>query len=146
MVSNVLTPTEKQLAIEKAARESNPMEKLGDSMVFKENGLDLKMYCKKYENMSPKALKWAWKLAERNVSQHYKDCSLGWQPKIKQADMNKKWARYLVATEGEGNNCYLNHVSVKGWFLFSRRCACGLLHVPVRFGLRKSGSLLVKIK
>lgn len=34
MVSNVSTPTEKQLAIEKAARESNPMEKLGDSMVF----------------------------------------------------------------------------------------------------------------
>lgn len=59
------------------------------------------MYCKKYENMTPKALKWAWKLAERNVSQHYKDCSLGWQPKIKQADMNKKWARYLVATEGQ---------------------------------------------
>lgn len=99
MVSAVLSPTEKQLAIESAARVPNPMEKLAESMVLKENGLDVKFYCKTKGDMSPKALKWAWKLAERNVSQHYKDCSLGWQPKIKQADMNKKWARYLVATE-----------------------------------------------
>ena len=96
MVSNVLSPTEKQLAIEKAARETNPMEKLAKEMAEFEN---FKFYCKTKTDMSPKALKWAWKLAEKNVSQQYKDCSLGWQPKIKQADMNKKWARYLVATE-----------------------------------------------
>lgn len=101
MVSNVLSATDQQQCIEKAARESNPMEKLGEAMKFQENGIQLKMYCKTKSDMSPKALKWAWKLAERNVSQHYKDCSLGWQPKIKQADMNKKWARYLVATEKE---------------------------------------------
>lgn len=93
------TPTEKQQGIERAAREANPMEKLPKDLVFKENGIDVKMYCKTKNDMSPKALKWSWKLAERNVSQHYKDCSLGWQPKIKQADMNKKWARYLVAME-----------------------------------------------
>lgn len=101
MVSNVLSPTEKQLSIEKAAREANPMEKLTSEMVFQKNGMNLKLYCKSKSDMSPKALKWAWKLAERNVSQQYKECSLGWQPKIKQADMNKKWARYLVAHEGD---------------------------------------------
>lgn len=99
MVTNVLSSTEKQLTIEKAARVSNPMEKLADRMQFTENGQNIKMYCRTKAEMTPKALKWAWKLAEQNVSQHYKDCSLGWQPKIKQADMNKKWARYLVATD-----------------------------------------------
>lgn len=94
-----LSITEKQQGIERAARAANPMEKLGAELVYKEQGVDVKMYCKTKTDMSPKALKWSWKLAERNVSQHYKDCSLGWQPKIKQADMNKKWARYLVATE-----------------------------------------------
>lgn len=104
MVSTVVRSqaTEQQQAIEKAARESNPMAALSQEMTFKENGVELKMICKTKSEMAPKDLKWAWKLAERNVSQHYKDCSLGWQPKMKQADMNKNWARYLVAKEEKG--------------------------------------------
>lgn len=81
-------------------RATNPLE--GFEMQYKGAGLDLIFYCKRQQDLSPKALKWAWKLAERNVSQHYRDCSLGWQPKAKQSDMNKKWARYLVATTKAG--------------------------------------------
>uniref|UniRef100_A0A182WHD3 N-alpha-acetyltransferase 40 n=1 Tax=Anopheles minimus TaxID=112268 RepID=A0A182WHD3_9DIPT len=61
--------------------------------------LQLKLQCKRKAEMDPKLLKWAFKLAERNVGPQYRACSLGWQPKIKQADLNKPWARYLVAMD-----------------------------------------------
>lgn len=44
-------------------------------------------------------LKWAFKLAERNVGPYYKTCRVGWQPKVKQADLNKNWARYLIVID-----------------------------------------------
>lgn len=28
---------------------------------------------------------------------------MGWQPKVKQADLNKAWARYLIATDESGH-------------------------------------------
>lgn len=49
--------------------------------------------------MDTKTLKWAFKLAERNVSPFYKVGPIGWQPKVKQSDLNKNWARYLVAVD-----------------------------------------------
>jgi hypothetical protein len=36
-------------------------------------------------------------LAEKNVGPHYRACSLGWQPKVKQNDMTKTWAKFLIA-------------------------------------------------
>lgn len=53
--------------------------------------------------MGDKTLKWAFKLAEKNVGPFYKANSMGWQPKIKQADLNKNWARYLVACDKDKN-------------------------------------------
>jgi hypothetical protein len=46
------------------------------------------------------------KLAERNVGPYYKACSLGWQPKVKQNDMTKSWAKFLIAKCGKENAGY----------------------------------------
>ncbi|KAM8705331.1 hypothetical protein ACLKA7_009749 [Drosophila subpalustris] len=47
--------------------------------------------------MDAKTLKWTFKLAEQNVGPYYKQLKMGWKPKIKQAELNKNWARFLVA-------------------------------------------------
>lgn len=59
----------------------------------------LTAYCKWKADMDAKTLKWAFKLAETNVAPFYKTCALGWQPKQKQSDLNKNWARYIVLSE-----------------------------------------------
>lgn len=90
-------PTTQQHLIEKANKFPNPLEALTTYSNYEKEDISVKLYCKKKADLNPKLIKWAFKLAERNVSSHYKKCSLGWQPKIKQTDLNKNWARYLIA-------------------------------------------------
>lgn len=94
-------------AIEKAGKVKNPFEPFAKD--FAEytikteatgtGAIETQLYCKWKADMDPKTLKWAFKLAERNVSPYYKVSPIGWQPKVKQSDLNKNWARYLVATD-----------------------------------------------
>lgn len=87
-------------AIEKASKVKNPLEPfMDDFSKYSQDGSQYSLYCKWKSDMDPKALKWAFKLAERNVSPFYKSGPIGWQPKGKQADLNKNWARYLVAVD-----------------------------------------------
>lgn len=90
--------------LQRAAASKNPMEKVPDYASFaSKDGSKFTLYCKTKSDMSDKTLKWAFKLAEKNVGPFYKSNSMGWQPKIKQADLNKNWARYLVATDKDKN-------------------------------------------
>lgn len=86
--------------IENASRSKNPFDSIPDVLCFKSNASAFSLYCKTKNDMDGKTLKWAFKLAERNVSSFYKELSMGWQPKVKQSDLNKAWARYLVAVDG----------------------------------------------
>lgn len=91
-------------AIEKANKVKNPFEPFADDFAkytIKNDSdtQELTIYCKWKADIDAKVIKWAFKLAERNVSGFYKVNPCGWQPKIKQSDLNKKWARYLVATD-----------------------------------------------
>lgn len=90
--------------LQKAASAKNPMEKVPEYTSFTAND-DTKysLYCKAKSDMDTKTLKWAFKLAEKNVGPFYKANSMGWQPKIKQSDLNKNWARYLVACDKDKN-------------------------------------------
>lgn len=91
-------------AIEKAAKVENPLEPFADEFSSYSSGdFKVDIYCKWKDDMSPTTLKWAFKLAERNVSPFYKAGPIGWQPKAKQGDLNKKWARYLVAVDKKKN-------------------------------------------
>lgn len=92
--------------IERAAKTKNPFEPFGDdfskftmpaSATNNDPPITLTTYCKWKAQMDAKHLKWAFKLAETNVGPFYKSSSIGWQPKVKQADLNKNWARYFVA-------------------------------------------------
>lgn len=87
--------------IERAAKTKNPFEPFGqDFSTFtspNDASTTLSTYCKWKSQMDSKHLKWAFKLAESNVGPFYKTCAIGWQPKVKQADLNKNWARYFVA-------------------------------------------------
>uniref|UniRef100_A0A182LW63 N-alpha-acetyltransferase 40 n=1 Tax=Anopheles culicifacies TaxID=139723 RepID=A0A182LW63_9DIPT len=96
--------TSQQRCLQVANQQTNPLSEFPEFLNFtcsQNDGTDLqlKLQCKRKADMDPKLLKWAFKLAERNVGPQYRACSLGWQPKIKQADLNKPWARYLVATD-----------------------------------------------
>ncbi|XP_013110459.1 N-alpha-acetyltransferase 40 [Stomoxys calcitrans] len=100
--SNVNNAAAQQRSVENAARSKNPLESQPDFMQFSspaENSQTFSLYCKAKCDMDTKTLKWAFKLAERNVSPFYKQLSMGWQPKVKQNDLNKGWARYLVAVD-----------------------------------------------
>ncbi|XP_055607656.1 N-alpha-acetyltransferase 40 [Uranotaenia lowii] len=96
-----ISVTDQHKCIDNANRQKNPMEPFPE--LLKYDGPDgtgeFDLYCRRKADMEPKALKWAFKLAEKNVGPQYKSCSLGWQPKVKQADLNKNWARYLVALD-----------------------------------------------
>lgn len=88
--------------IERAAKTQNILEPFGsefDTFTVDGEQTTLTTTCKWKAQMDAKALKWAFKLAETNVGPFYKTCSIGWQPKQKQADLNKNWARYLVLTD-----------------------------------------------
>ncbi|ETN63960.1 N-acetyltransferase 11 [Anopheles darlingi] len=60
---------------------------------------ELVIQFKRREEVPQPTVQWAFKLAERNVGPQYRACSLGWQPKIKQKDLSKPWARYLLAVD-----------------------------------------------
>lgn len=92
-----ISMTVQQLNIEKACKVLNPFESFPEFLKYNENDLELTLYCKRKSEIDPKIIKWAFKLAERNVGPYYKKCPMGWTPKIKQKDLNKVWARYLVA-------------------------------------------------
>ncbi|XP_075147522.1 N-alpha-acetyltransferase 40 [Haematobia irritans] len=101
--ANANNAATQQRSVETAAKSKNPMEAI-DVFNFTsnaENGQNFTLYCKTKSDMDSKILKWAFKLAERNVSPFYKELSMGWQPKVKQNDLNKGWARYLVAVDSK---------------------------------------------
>ncbi|XP_055849409.1 N-alpha-acetyltransferase 40 [Episyrphus balteatus] len=100
---NTTTAANQQKAIEKAARAKNPLESLPESFKYSNPNGDYTLYCKTKADMDSKILKWAFKLAEKNVGPFYKESKMGWQPKIKQNDLNKNWARYLVALDKSKN-------------------------------------------
>lgn len=85
-------------AIEKANQEKNPFLKIAEEYGKYESGeLEVQIKFLSSKEMSKDLQKFCFKLAERNVGGYYKSCSLGWQPKIKQNDMAKSWARFLIA-------------------------------------------------
>lgn len=87
-------------AIEKAGKLKNPLEPIATEYTkFDNEDVSLSIYCKWKTDMDTKTLKWAFKLAERNVGGFYREGPIGWQPKVKQSDLNKNWARYLVAVD-----------------------------------------------
>lgn len=91
-------------AIEKAGKIKNPLEPFSSEFTkFENNDFHVNIYCKWKSEMDNKTLKWAFKLAERNVGGFYKTGPIGWQPKVKQSDLNKNWARYLVAVDKQKN-------------------------------------------
>lgn len=95
--------TVQQRNIENAQRAANPMKPVPEFEKYSEytNGDNAKfqIICKTKGELDSKNLKWAFKLAERNVGNYFKTCKEGWQPKIKQNDLNKNWARYLIAVD-----------------------------------------------
>lgn len=91
-------------SIEFAAKLKNPLEPfINEFSKFTTDDCDVSIYCKWKSDMDAKTLKWAFKLAERNVSPFYKTGPIGWQPKVKQSDLNKNWARYMVAVDKQKN-------------------------------------------
>ncbi|XP_017041879.1 N-alpha-acetyltransferase 40 [Drosophila ficusphila] len=94
----------KQRLVENAARAKNPLETLNYQSFKASSGEEFKLICKTKSDADSKLLKWAFKLAETNVGPYYKELKMGWQPKIKNADLNKNWARYLVAQNDKKEN------------------------------------------
>ncbi|XP_055636641.1 N-alpha-acetyltransferase 40 [Toxorhynchites rutilus septentrionalis] len=99
ITNNSISASSQQKFIEKANRQVNPMVDLPQFLKYDQCDCEIEVYCRRKADMDPKILKWAFKLAEKNVGPQYKSCSLGWQPKVKQSDLNKTWARYLVALD-----------------------------------------------
>lgn len=97
--NSAVSATAQQKAIENANRQVNPIIAFPEFLKYDQNGCEFDLYCRRKADMDSKVLKWAFKLAEKNVGPQYKSCSLGWQPKVKQSDLNKAWARYLVAVD-----------------------------------------------
>ncbi|XP_058062282.1 N-alpha-acetyltransferase 40 [Anopheles bellator] len=95
--------TDQQKHLQIANQQTNPLANFPKfcSYEWTHEGVQkqVQLQCKPKKKVDPATLKWAFKLAERNVGPQYRECSLGWQPKIKQADLNKPWARYLIATD-----------------------------------------------
>lgn len=84
-------------AIEKANQHKNPFLKIAaeyEKYTIGDQHLTIKFYLSK--DMPKYLQKFCFKLAEKNVAGYYKSCSLGWLPKVKQNDMAKTWARFLI--------------------------------------------------
>lgn len=104
MTGATVAITNQHRNIEKAAKVKNPFEPFSSEYsTFKNGDFEVNIYCKWKESMDTKTLKWAFKLAERNVSPFYESGPIGWQPKVKQRDLNKNWARYVVALDKQKN-------------------------------------------
>lgn len=85
-------------AIERANQHKNPFQSITEEYGKYSNdelSVTIKFFTSK--EMPKDLQKFVFKLAERNVGGYYKSCSLGWQPKVKQNDMAKSWARFLIA-------------------------------------------------
>lgn len=95
---DTLSAAAKHKLIEQASRAKNPLDTLPyDSYKSNTSEDEFKLYCRAKGDMDAKTLKWTFKLAEQNVGPFYKELKMGWKPKIKQAELNKNWARFLVA-------------------------------------------------
>lgn len=102
--SNVISVKNQHKSIEFANKVKNPLEPfVSEFGKYTSDGCDLTIYCKWKNEMDPKTLKWAFKLAEKNVGKFYETGPIGWQPKVKQNDLKKDWARYMVAVDKEKN-------------------------------------------
>ncbi|XP_059612027.1 N-alpha-acetyltransferase 40 [Phlebotomus argentipes] len=99
-----LTVKERQQKIAKACNASDALESLSEMFSYTRDDFRVRLRAWRKAEIPQKTLKWAIKLAERNVGPFYSSCSLGWQPKIKQADLNKHWARYLIAYTEDGGD------------------------------------------
>ncbi|XP_017142890.1 N-alpha-acetyltransferase 40 [Drosophila miranda] len=94
----------KQKFVEAAARAKNPLDTLPYEKYTAPSGEEFKLICRTKSDADAKTIKWAFKLAEKNVGPYYKQLKMGWQPKIKAAEHNKNWARYLVAQNDKKEN------------------------------------------
>ncbi|KAH8419121.1 hypothetical protein KR222_005600 [Zaprionus bogoriensis] len=94
---DTLSAAAKHKLIEQAARAKNPLDSLPYDSYKASTQEEFKLYCRAKGDMDAKTLKWTFKLAEQNVGPYYKQLKMGWKPKIKQGELNKNWARFLVA-------------------------------------------------
>ncbi|XP_017967402.1 N-alpha-acetyltransferase 40 isoform X2 [Drosophila navojoa] len=92
-----LSSAAKHKFVEAAARAKVPLETLPYESYKSPSGEEFKLYCRAKSDMDAKTLKWTFKLAEQNVGPFYKQLKMGWQPKVKHSELNKNWARFLVA-------------------------------------------------
>jgi len=100
MASNRELANIQHKAIQRANQAANPFSKIADVYEnYKKDDLDITIKFYSSKDMTKDLQKFCFKLVERNVGGYYKTCSYGWQPKIKQNDMAKKWGRFLVAYE-----------------------------------------------
>lgn len=85
-------------AIEKANQQKNPFARIAEEhSKYAKDDLNITIKYFSSKELTKDQQKFCFKLAEKNVSGYYKTCSLGWQPKIKQTDIAKNWARFLIA-------------------------------------------------
>lgn len=89
-------------AIEKANQQKDPFAVIADECgKYSKDDLSVEVKFFTSKEMTKDQQKFCFKLAERNVGGYYKSCSLGWQPKVKQNDMAKSWAKFLIAYSGK---------------------------------------------
>lgn len=93
--------------IEKANQQKNPFACIAEKYKnYKKDEKNFEISYRGSKEMTKDQQKWAFKLAEKNVGPYYTACKLGWQPKVKQNDMTKSWARFLLAKDGSKNAGY----------------------------------------
>lgn len=98
MATEVKLAGSQHKAIEKANQQKNPFAKIADEYEkYQKDDLNISIKYLGAKEMPKDLQKFCFKLAEKNVGEYYKSCSLGWQPKVKQNDMAKSWARFLIA-------------------------------------------------
>lgn len=85
-------------AIERANQQKKPFAKIEEEYAkYQKDDLNINIKFFTSKELTKDLSKFCFKLAEKNVGTYYKNCSLGWQPKIKQNDMAKNWAKFLIA-------------------------------------------------
>lgn len=85
-------------AIERANQEKKPFARIEEEYSkYKTDDLDITIKFFSSKELSKDLQKYCFKLAEKNVGGYYRSCELGWQPKVKQNDISKNWARFLIA-------------------------------------------------
>uniref|UniRef100_A0A182SZ74 N-alpha-acetyltransferase 40 n=1 Tax=Anopheles maculatus TaxID=74869 RepID=A0A182SZ74_9DIPT len=60
---------------------------------------ELKIMCKRKQDLERSFMEWAYNLAERSLKQKYQQFGFRWQKNSSYADLFLKWARYLIAYE-----------------------------------------------